>query len=113
MRSNVNRKGIALLQYEGQMHAAMTAYAEIAADTARSIAPKATGHFAASIEARHMGFKYARGRLYAHDFKAFWIEHGAGPSPVRGYRPFRARHVLEEAVRLTGMRFEQAYRGGE
>lgn len=111
MRSNVNRKGVQMLAYKPEMHVAVTAWANIAADIAKAKAPKSSGHYAASIQARHMGYRYARARIYSRDFKAYWIEFGAGPSPVRHGRPFRARHVLSEAAIAAGLKFDPVVGG--
>jgi hypothetical protein len=111
MRHTINRRGIQRLQMEPKMHAAVTAYAEAVADTVRASAPANTGFFKASIEARHMAYRYARARVYSHDFKAYWIEYGAGPSPVRGNHPFRARHVFRDAVIACGLRWDDKYAG--
>lgn len=111
MRSNINQQGIRKLQMEPLMHAAMTASAEAVADVARATAPVHSGHYKSSIEARHMGYRYARARVYSRDFKAYWMEYGAGPSPVRGGHRFRARHVLRDATVAVGLRWDDRYAG--
>lgn len=111
MRHTINRRGIQQVQMEPYMHAAMHAYARVAANYARSRAPVSSGFYKASIDVRQMGFRWARARFYARDFKAGWIERGAGPSPVRGGHAFRARHTLAEAAIAAGMRFDDRYAG--
>ncbi len=107
MRHRITKKGIQQLNYEPQMHAAMQRTAAQVAATARSMAPKRTGTYAASIESRLMGYRWARARVYARDFKAHWMEHGAGASPVRGGRSFPAHNVLEQATKANGLRWEE------
>lgn len=87
------------------------AAANAAAEIARSTAPVATGAYQRSIKAKRTGRRYAKARLSARDFKAWWIEYGAGPSPVRGGRTFPARHVLARSARAVGLRVHDR-RGG-
>lgn len=111
MRSNVNRKGIQQLAYEPQMHRAMGELGQAVATIIRATAPINSGHYKANIEVRTMSFKWARTRVYARDFKAYWIEYGAGPSPVRGGRPYPAHHTMQNAVIAAGLRWDDRYAG--
>lgn len=80
--------------------------------TATIIAPKRTGHYVRGLSVVR---RRARGDtsvyVAAKDFKSHWIEWGAGPSPVRNHRPFRARHVLEIATRMHVKKFRRAPKG--
>jgi hypothetical protein len=80
--------------------------------TASTIAPKRTGHY---MRALAVVRRRARGDtsvyVAAKDFKAHWIEWGAGPSPVRRGRPFLARHTLEIATRAHVTKFRRAPKG--
>ena len=107
----LDHKGIASLKREAQMHAFIGAVGAIVSDSAKAQAPRRKGFYEGSIEARMMGFADARCRVYARDFKANWIEDGAGPSPMRGGRPFRARHPLRNAAIATGLRFSDRSAG--
>jgi hypothetical protein len=111
MRFVLDHKGIAMLKREPQMHVYTQAVAEVVGATVPNIGPRRTGHYDASIDVVHMGYSDARVRVYVRDFKAFWIEYGAGPSPVRGGRPFVARAPLRTAVVINGLRFDDRYRG--
>lgn len=111
MRFSVDRKGIALMKREPFMHVAITASAEVVAETIPAMAPRRSGHYDASIDVRHMGFADARARIYVRDFKWNWIEFGAGPSPVRGGRPFPARGPMRKAAVACGLRFVPSARG--
>lgn len=77
--------------------------------TAYGLGPKRTGHYTRSIKVvirrKRPGVEVY---VVADDFKAHWIEWGAGPSPYRGWRPFRARHVLARSVRLHRLAFKEA-----
>lgn len=107
-RFSLDRKGIRALARTPEMHAFMGATAQIVADAAAGLPPRRTGRYDAEIEGKAMGFASAKSRVYARDFKSHWIEYGAGPSPVRGGRPFRARHPLRNAVLITGLRYRSA-----
>lgn len=109
--TGINRANIQRLAQLPTVHAHVAVAAEEIATAARAASPKRSGHFANSIEARPMGYRFARARVYARDFKWLWIEYGAGPSPVRGGRPFRAIHPLEKGVRATGLRWDDRYAG--
>ncbi|MEV8373010.1 hypothetical protein AB0P21_09750 [Kribbella sp. NPDC056861] len=111
MKFSVDHKGIAAMKREPFMHVAMQAAAETVAETIPALAPHRSGHYDASIDVRHMGFADARVRIYIRDFKWNWIEYGAGPSPVRGGRPFPARAPIRNAVITCGLRFVPGMRG--
>lgn len=111
MRHTVNKRGIKQLSYEPDMHMAMQQVAQAVASIVRATAPAHSGHYKASVSTQRMGFKWARSRVYVRDFKAYWIEYGAGPSPVRGGRPFPAHHTMRNAVISAGLRFDDRYRG--
>lgn len=110
-RFRVNKKGIAELKALPGVRAYTTAVADVGANVARAVSPIDTGQYRRSIGARQTGRKYARARVFARDFKAWWIEYGAGPSPVRGGRPFAARHTLATGIKATGVRYRDL-RGG-
>lgn len=77
---------------------------------AKTIAPKRLGYYVESI-----GVRLQRRPLvvyvYAADFKAHWIEWGAGPSPYRDGKPFRPRHTLQRALEMSGLRLVKARKG--
>lgn len=75
-----------------------------------AMAPKRTLHYVRSIGVE-LRRKPLRVYVTAKDFKAHWIEWGAGPSPYRGWRPFIARHTLERATNAVGLRVRAAKRG--
>jgi hypothetical protein len=104
-RYKTDWKGIAALKRTPEMHAYIAAVGAMVADASHNFSTRDTGHYDAGIEPRMMGFRDARCRVYAHDFKSHWMEYGAGPSPVRGGRPFLARQPLRKAVLATGLRF--------
>lgn len=103
MKFRVDKKGVLALKREPQMHVFVNAVGNIVGDAVPAFAPRRTGHYDASVEPSHMGFADARCRVYARDFKAWWIEFGAGPSPVRGGRSFPAREPLRNAARALGL----------
>ena len=79
-----------------EMMAFLLADANIAAETARSQAPRLTGAYAASI---HAEVEAGRARVIADDEKAVWIEFGTGhPGPTPAF------HVLSRSVESLGIR---------
>lgn len=98
-------QSIAALDTLPGAHAYTKAVTEQLADTATQLAPARTTHYRSSISGRGMGYRHAIGRLQATDFKAHWIEFGAGPSPWRGGRPFIARMPMRRAVLVNGLRY--------
>jgi hypothetical protein len=111
VKFRLDHKGIARLKHQRGVHAYVGAAAHVVADAVPNFSTRRTGRYEAAVDDRMMGFRDARARVYARDFKAHWMEYGAGPSPVRGGRPFRARHPLRNAVRSTGMRFDERHAG--
>lgn len=103
VRFSPDRLGIGLLKYQPEMHAFMAAIAMAAQGTAVAIAPRSSGHYNASIRSDSLRFADAMARVSASDFKAWWIEYGAGPSPVRHGRRFRERRTLRNATEAYGL----------
>lgn len=111
-RFSVDRKGIAILKREPQMHAFIGRVSAQVGATAHAMSPHRSGHYDASIDTFSMAVRsVATGRVVARDFKAWWIEYGAGPSPVRGGRPFAPRAPLRKAVVAHGLRYVDKGRG--
>lgn len=111
MKARLDPAGIRALARDPQLRRQAIAAAAEAARLARASAPRRTGHYAASIRAvpgTRPGDPPAF--LTATDFKALWIERGAGPSPVRRGRPFPARHVLARAARAAGLTVKETPR---
>jgi hypothetical protein len=107
MRASIDSRAVRDLAREPGTGQAVAAAAAQVAAAARTLAPVRTGAYQRSIAVlRRSGYAY----VTARDFKAGWIERGAGPSPVRGGRPFPARRVLERAVTGRGLRFKPSAR---
>jgi hypothetical protein len=111
MKFRLDHKGIASIKRESSTHVYVQAVAEVVGATVPTMAPHRSGRYEASIDVVHMGYADARVRVYARDFKANWIEYGAGPSPVRGGHPFIARSPLRRAVLACGLRLSERGKG--
>src|SRR5262245_45849910 len=104
MRFKVDHKGIAALKREPQMHVYVNATAMVVADAVQAFAPTRKGFYRAGVEEAPTTAINASARVYARDFKAWWIEFGAKPNKVRP-RPFRGKHPMRHAVLAVGLRY--------
>lgn len=109
MRFDPDEDGIADLEESREIRAYLRQVAIKVKNTAVGIAPVRTGHYKRALS---VVIRRSRGRgivyVAARDFKAHWIEWGAKGSPYRGGQNFRARHVLQRAVRLNRLRFTKS-----
>jgi hypothetical protein len=111
MRVDIDHSGIEQMSRDRGIATYLVGRGRTVQLIAKAIAPKRTLHYMSSIKVILQRRPSTVVFVAASDFKAHWIEWGAGPSPYRGWRPFHARRVLWRATVGAGLRPKRARKG--
>lgn len=98
IRIDIDKRAVANLKNLPDVKEGQHTVALVIARLARLSAPRRQGHYVNGIEA-------LAASVVARDFKSHWIEFGAGPSPVRGGKPFPAHHTMQRAAEASPGKF--------